>query len=37
LVVAPEAIELTAVVMGLGILVLVAGGLTSLRWSGRLP
>ena len=37
LVVAPEAIELTSVFLGLGILVLVVGGLTSLRWLGRLP
>ena len=37
LVVAPETIELTSVALGLGILVLVVGGLTSLRWLGRLP
>lgn len=37
LVIAPESIELTSVAMGLGILVLVAGGLMSLAWLGRLP
>lgn len=37
LVIAPEAIELTGVVAGASALLLVVGGLLSLRWLGRLP
>ena len=35
--VAPESIELTAVFAGASALLVVAGGLLSLLWSGRLP
>jgi Ca-activated chloride channel homolog len=37
LVASPEAIELTGLVAGAGVLLLVIGGLLSLRWLGRLP
>jgi Ca-activated chloride channel family protein len=37
LVVEPQAIEVTAIFAGAGILILVAGGLSSLLWLGRLP
>lgn len=37
LVVAPEAIELTGLVAGIGAFLLLVGGLLSLRWLGRLP
>ncbi len=37
LVAAPEAIELTGLVAGASVLLLVIGGLLSLRWLGRLP
>jgi Ca-activated chloride channel family protein len=37
LVVRPEAIELTSLVAGLGLAVLVIGGLASLAWFGRYP
>ncbi len=37
LVASPEAIELTGPVAGAGVLLLVIGGLLSLRWLGRLP
>ena len=37
LVVKPESIEVTSLFAGAGIVLLVAGGLTSLLWLGRLP
>jgi Ca-activated chloride channel family protein len=37
LVIKPEAQEVTSLFAGAGILVLVIGGLTALRWLGRLP
>ncbi len=37
LVVKPEKIEITAVLAGLGMIVLLVGGLFSLLWFGRLP
>lgn len=37
LVVRPEQIELTAVLAGLGLVLLVVGAAASLAWSGRLP
>ena len=37
LVVQPQETEITSLVAGLGLLLLVAGGLTSLIWLGRLP
>ena len=37
LVTSPEAIELTGLVAGASVLLLVIGGLLSLRWLGRLP
>jgi Ca-activated chloride channel family protein len=37
LVAAPEAIELTGLIAGASVLLLVIGGLLSLRWLGRLP
>ena len=37
LVVQPQETEVTSLVAGLGLLMLLAGGLTSLLWLGRLP
>ena len=37
LVIKPETIEVTAIFAGVGIVLLVAGGLASLAWLGRLP
>lgn len=37
LVVRPEEIELTAVLAGFGLVLLLAGAATSLAWSGRMP
>ncbi|MFL5757453.1 MAG: VWA domain-containing protein [Chloroflexota bacterium] len=37
LVVRPEAVEVTALLAGLGLVVLIAGAVTSLLWRGRLP
>jgi Ca-activated chloride channel family protein len=37
LVIRPEAMELTSLVAGAGVLVLLIGGVTSLLWLGRLP
>jgi hypothetical protein len=36
-VIKPEAQEVTSLFAGAGILVLLVGGLASLRWLGRLP
>ncbi|HEY8168069.1 MAG TPA: VWA domain-containing protein [Candidatus Limnocylindrales bacterium] len=36
-VIEPETIELTGIVAGLAVLLLITGGLLSLRWLGRLP
>ena len=37
LIVKPEQIELTGLLAGASLVVLVAGGLTSLLWLGRMP
>jgi Ca-activated chloride channel homolog len=37
LILKPQTMELTAIVGGLGLLLLVIGGLSSLTWNGRLP
>ncbi len=37
LVIRPEAMEITSFVAGAGLLILLIGGLASLRWLGRLP
>ena len=37
LIVKPKEIELTGLLAGASLVVLVAGGLTSLLWLGRLP
>ena len=37
LVIRPEQMEITSFVAGAGLLILLIGGLASLRWLGRLP